>query len=119
MLEDMLKDSWREERGFLTVQGAFECVFPAEWLPDSHVESNAGNRHVRHRLRQAHRAWAYSAVPMSLLPAPGHSVLRERNFALYLSARLLSTLAVQMQSVAIGWQVYQLTGSLVNLGLVG
>jgi MFS family permease len=56
---------------------------------------------------------------MPLLSAPGLSVLRERNFALYLSARLLSTLAVQMQSVAIGWQVYQLTGSLVDLGLVG
>jgi MFS family permease len=55
---------------------------------------------------------------MPLLP-PGLTVLRERNFALYLSARLLSTLAVQMQSVAIGWQVYQLTGSLVDLGLVG
>src|SRR5258706_12895900 len=62
---------------------------------------------------------AHSQHPMSMLSAPGLSVLRERNFALYLSARLLSTLAVQMQSVAIGWQVYQLTGSLVNLGLVG
>ncbi len=56
---------------------------------------------------------------MSWLSAPGLIVLRERNFALYLSARLLSALAVQMQSVAIGWQVYALTGSLVDLGLVG
>ena len=49
----------------------------------------------------------------------GFSVLRHRNFAFYLSARVLGTLAVQMQSVAIGWQVYQLTGSLFDLGLIG
>ena len=49
----------------------------------------------------------------------GFSVLRHRNFAFYLSARVLGTLAVQMQSVAIGWQVYQMTGSLFDLGLIG
>ena len=49
----------------------------------------------------------------------GFSVLRHRNFSFYLSARILGTLAVQMQSVAIGWQVYQLTGSLFDLGLIG
>ncbi|CDG84811.1 MFS transporter [Janthinobacterium agaricidamnosum] len=49
----------------------------------------------------------------------GFSVLRHRNFTFYLSARVLGTLAVQMQSVAIGWQVYQLTGSLFDLGLIG
>lgn len=59
-----------------------------------------------------------TTVRRSRLPA-GLAVLRERNFALYLSARLLATLAVQMQAVAVGWQVYDLTGSLVDLGLVG
>jgi uncharacterized membrane protein len=50
---------------------------------------------------------------MSLLaPSGSFSVLRHRNFTFYLVARILGTLAVQMQSVAIGWQVYQLTGSL-------
>ncbi|HTD04498.1 MFS transporter [Undibacterium sp.] len=56
-------------------------------------------------------------MPTSL--AHGFSVLKNRNFANYLSARVLGTLAVQMQSVAIGWQVYQLTGSLFDLGLIG
>lgn len=46
-------------------------------------------------------------------------VLRHGNFTLYLAARLLATLAVQMQSVAIGWQVYAMTGSMFNLGLIG
>ena len=52
-------------------------------------------------------------------PASGFSVLRNRNYTLYLSARILGTLAVQMQSVAIGWQVYQITGSLFDLGMIG
>ena len=49
----------------------------------------------------------------------GFSVLRHRNFSFYLSARILGTLAVQMQSVAIGWQVYALTHNLFDLGLIG
>ena len=52
-------------------------------------------------------------------PSNGFRVLRNRNFSFYLSARILGTLAVQMQSVAIGWQVYQMTGSLFDLGLIG
>ncbi|NHZ40179.1 MFS transporter [Massilia aquatica] len=52
-------------------------------------------------------------------PSNGFSVLRNRNFSFYLAARVLGTLAVQMQSVAIGWQVYQMTGSLFDLGLIG
>ncbi len=43
---------------------------------------------------------------MSLMsPSHSASVLRNRPFAFYLTARVLGTLAVQMQSVAIGWQV--------------
>lgn len=56
---------------------------------------------------------------MSILSASGLQVLRERNFTLYLAARLLATLALQMQNVAIGWQVYELTGSLLDLGWIG
>ncbi|MDQ1923860.1 MFS transporter [Massilia pseudoviolaceinigra] len=52
-------------------------------------------------------------------PSNGFSVLRHRNFSFYLGARVLGTLAVQMQSVAIGWQVYRMTGSLFDLGLIG
>ena len=52
-------------------------------------------------------------------PSNGFNVLRNRNFSFYLAARILGTLAVQMQSVAIGWQVYQMTGSLFHLGLIG
>jgi MFS family permease len=59
-------------------------------------------------------------VIMSLIASPGgSSVLRNRNFLLYLASRVLGTLAVQMQSVAVGWQVYEITGSLFDLGLIG
>jgi MFS family permease len=57
---------------------------------------------------------------MSLNPASsGFSVLRHRNFSFYLAARILGTLAVQMQSVAIGWQVYAMTHRVLDLGLIG
>ncbi len=42
---------------------------------------------------------------LSCLPTV-FSVLRHPNFRSYLSARILGTIAVQMQSVAIGWQVF-------------
>src|SRR5438046_592471 len=56
---------------------------------------------------------------MSAKSTNGFSVLHHRNFASYLSARVLATIAVQMQSVAIGWQVYALTGDVFDLGLIG
>lgn len=53
--------------------------------------------------------------------AAGHGfvALRHRDFTRYLAARFLSTLAVQMQTVAVGWQVYAVTGDPLDLGLVG
>jgi MFS family permease len=49
----------------------------------------------------------------------GFAVLRHRNFSFYLSARILGTLAVQMQNVAVGWQVYAMTHNLFYLGMIG
>jgi len=37
----------------------------------------------------------------------------------YLPARLLTVLALQMQSVAVGWQIYEITHSPLALGLTG
>ena len=47
------------------------------------------------------------------------SALYHRDFTLYLLARFLGAVAVQMQSVAVGWQVYALTGDALDLGLIG
>ncbi len=45
--------------------------------------------------------------------------LKHRDFALYVSARVLATLAWQMLTVAVGWQVYALTRDPLALGLTG
>jgi MFS family permease len=47
------------------------------------------------------------------------SVMRHRPFALFWSARVMSSVAFQMMSVAIGWQIYSITHSAYALGLVG
>ncbi|HVP89265.1 MAG TPA: MFS transporter [Casimicrobiaceae bacterium] len=47
------------------------------------------------------------------------SVFRHRSFRQYWIARLTSVFAYQMQTVAVGWQMYALTGSALDLGLVG
>ena len=44
---------------------------------------------------------------------------RERDFALFLAVRVFSTLAMMIQSVAVGWQVYDLVRSPLALGWVG
>ena len=49
----------------------------------------------------------------------GFAVFRHRDFALYLAARFLSSVATQMLIIAVGWQVYQITGSLLDLGFIG
>ena len=45
--------------------------------------------------------------------------MSDRSFRLFLFYRLLVTLAIQMQSVAVAWQVYQITHSALDLGLTG
>lgn len=47
------------------------------------------------------------------------SLLHDGRFRAYLFYRLCLTLAMQMQSVAVGWQVYELTHSALHLGYVG
>lgn len=47
------------------------------------------------------------------------AAFRYRNFRFYMAARFLTTLSSEMQSVAVGWQVYQLTHRPLDLGLVG
>jgi MFS family permease len=49
----------------------------------------------------------------------GLKVLKNRDFTLYLASRVLSTLATQMLMMAVGWQVYHITGRVLDLGLVG
>ena len=58
---------------------------------------------------------------MALLPAATESAgpLSIPAYRVYLLARVAATLGLQVQVVAVGWQMYALTGSALDLGLVG
>ncbi|MEA2994393.1 MAG: hypothetical protein QOD40_3313, partial [Alphaproteobacteria bacterium] len=57
---------------------------------------------------------------MSIAPAADQdSLLNHRQFIFYWLARVSSTMAYQMMAVAIGWQVYDMTNSPLDLGFVG
>ncbi|HUI45910.1 MAG TPA: MFS transporter [Nitrospirota bacterium] len=47
------------------------------------------------------------------------AILRHRPFVLFWFARVATMVAFQVQAVAVGWQIYALTGSALYLGLVG
>src|SRR5262245_7078265 len=47
------------------------------------------------------------------------SLLGHRSFVAYWAARTATNGAYQMQAVAVGWQIYELTGNAFDLGLVG
>jgi MFS family permease len=55
----------------------------------------------------------------TVMPASAGALLTERSFLLFLLSRSLSRFSSQIGAVAIGWQIYDLTGSALDLGLVG
>ncbi len=54
--------------------------------------------------------------PNEAVPA---SILRHRPFTLYWIARTCAGMGFQMLGVAVAWQMYALTGSAFDLGLIG
>ena len=50
---------------------------------------------------------------------PRLALLRNADYTRYVAARFLGSIAVQMQTVAVGWQVYEVTRSPLDLGLIG
>jgi MFS family permease len=55
----------------------------------------------------------------SITSDTARSLLRHRPFLFYFIGRVFSSSAMQIVAVAVGWQVYALTGSALDLGLVG
>jgi len=53
------------------------------------------------------------------MPVGAGDLLRHRSFVLFLLSRSLSRFSSQVAAVAIGWQIYALTGSAFDLGMVG
>src|SRR5262245_47819392 len=62
---------------------------------------------------------AQSISPTSSSPHLSGSAFSLPGFRFYWAGRLCASLATQMQSVAIGWQVFDLTQRPLDLGLVG
>ena len=58
---------------------------------------------------------------MSTEPEPTNprSALSYRDFRLFITARFFTMFGAQIQSVAIGWHVYELTRKHLSLGYVG
>lgn len=48
-----------------------------------------------------------------------YAALKIKDFRLFVLARFVLTFAVQMQSVIVGWQIYELTRDPLSLGLIG
>src|ERR1019366_3921481 len=86
------------------------------------------------RLSHRHSLSLHASVPCSFPPAdkfhhrdvwwPPMSVVwwaafGHRDFKLFQGARLFAVLGSQMQSVAIGWQIYAITGRPLDLAWVG
>jgi MFS family permease len=59
------------------------------------------------------------ATPADAEEGAGFSLRRHPPFAAFWAMRAASTIAFEMQAVAIGWQVYDLTQSALALGLIG
>src|SRR5499433_4190575 len=50
---------------------------------------------------------------------PSSGLLQQRPFVLFWLARLASTMGYQMLALTIGWEIYEITNSAFDLGLVG
>src|SRR5262245_37183455 len=68
-------------------------------------------------------SWPMPSAPETSAPETlaglQSSLLGYRSFVAYWGARTATNGAYHMQAVAVGWQIYELTGSVFDLGLVG
>lgn len=75
-------------------------------------------RRVFHSMEQEQSDFAGLGAPKALTHSP-YSALRDFNFRRYMMAGMVATVGNQMQGVAIGWELYDRTGSALSLGFVG
>jgi hypothetical protein len=65
-------------------------------------------------------SWHFlSIIVTDVSPQPTPSLARHLPFALFWASRALSVIAFNILAVAVGWQLYALTASAFDLGLVG
>lgn len=56
---------------------------------------------------------------MRLLPGGGSDLFKQRDYVLFVLARLFGNIGAQTQTVAVGWQVYDKTHNPLDLGWIG
>ena len=79
----------------------------------------AGRRPLTPRLAAEVLQAERGAVSAASGPARRARLLRHRPFMLFFTARMASRFAVQIATVAVGWQVYAMTDSALALGMIG
>ena len=55
----------------------------------------------------------------SLMPAGSSALLKNPSFLFFVVSRSFSRFSGQIAAVAVGWQIYELTGSAFDLGMIG
>ncbi|MCX6168884.1 MAG: MFS transporter [Ignavibacteriales bacterium] len=58
-------------------------------------------------------------MEFSLNTKDAYASLRIKDYRRFVAARFLLTFGIQMQSVIVGWQIYELTHDALSLGLIG
>ena len=58
-------------------------------------------------------------APVPAANGDAYALFRSRDFSLYLSGRFVAVLGQQMFAMALGWEIYERTGSALALGLMG
>jgi MFS family permease len=69
-----------------------------------------------------HESESPENLPTPLAQTTGehpYAIFRNRDFVLYLTGRLIAVFGQQMFLLAVGWELYERTGSALALGLVG
>src|SRR5438105_5543201 len=62
---------------------------------------------------------SHRSTMSSIMPVGAGALLKQNSLVFFLLSRSLSRFSSQMGAVAIGWQIYDLTGSAFDLGMVG
>ena len=65
------------------------------------------------------RCVGHGSTMSSIPPVGAGDLLKHRSFLLFLLSRSFARFASQIGAVAIGWQVYDMTGSAFDLGMIG
>lgn len=60
-----------------------------------------------------------AAASVDGMSAENIAIYRENDFKVYIASRFFSTTAMMVQSVAVGWQIYDIVRDPISLGLVG